>query len=148
MSDNKSFTDQFHDLVAMSIDDKGVYPQQAMAVDGEGRLSVFSLALPAPQIYEWFGAQLLTGGHCQIIFGVDRFTRPGQGTEFADVITCCHWRKEAADGLHFRIGVINYQHQPRIVRPFDWDNEYWGVQMAKEMAFLPGGPKRERMSHD
>ena len=35
----------------------------------------------------------------------------------------------------FRIGVINYQHSPRIVRPFDFANEYWIEQMTAELRY-------------
>ena len=53
------------------------------------------------------------------------------------MLTCVHW-KEGMDGKAwgdaFRIGVINYQHAPRIVRPLDFSNQFWVEQMTREAA--------------
>lgn len=65
----------------------------------------------------------------ELLWGWDMTTLPGQGTEFADAYVFVHWTrvpgKKLACAEAFRVGVINYQHEPRIVRPVDWNNEYW-----------------------
>jgi len=73
------------------------------------------------------------------MLGLDRTTKPGQGTEFADVLTCVLWdaQKDEFTAKEWRewlkIGVINYQNEPRIVRPIDWDNEYWNGRFKEEL---------------
>jgi hypothetical protein len=76
-------------------------------------------------------AVLKAEGATEIIFGVDRSTEEGQGTEFADALTCGHWVGD--NGGQWRIGVINYQYEPRILRDYDWDNAYWSQHMLEEI---------------
>ena len=64
-----------------------------------------------------------------VLWGLDMTTRPDQGTEFDDAYVFVHWVRIPGQKLTtreaFRVGVINYQNEPRIVRPVDWDNEHW-----------------------
>lgn len=108
----------FWEMVAGSIDEEGVYPQQMITVE-DGALCVHALCINPPQIMQLVKRKIAEGVE-ELIFGLDRTTKPGQGTEFADVLTCGHYK----DG-QWRVGVINYQHEPRIVRDWDWDNEFW-----------------------
>jgi len=64
--------------------------------------------------------------------GISQFQ--DEGTEFDDVLTCLYW-----DGASIHSGVINYQHEPRIVRPIDWENLFWNFTMAKEIRLFSVG---------
>ena len=78
------------------------------------------------------------GGALELIFGVDRSTADGQGTEFSDVYTCGYWKstnptEQLAKMGVWEIGVINYQGADKIVREWDWNNEFWKKQMGDEI---------------
>ena len=120
-----SLIEQFHAYVSNIIDSEGVYPAPGFALDGEGGLHIAAITDPS-LAYEWFWNQISNELAAEVVFGLDRTTEAGQGTKFADVVTCVHWREGGFSdgkepwGTAFRIGVINYQHEPRIVEPWDW----------------------------
>lgn len=127
--------DEFYAYATNMIDVKGIYPFPGMAVNQAGGMQIAALCEP-DLAFKWFWDQITLHQAKECIIGLDRTTREGQGTEFADVLTCVHWA-EAEDkkwSESFRIGVINYQHEPRIVRPFDFENEYWSKYMTGEVA--------------
>ncbi|MDB6174233.1 MAG: hypothetical protein JWL59_3544 [Chthoniobacteraceae bacterium] len=64
----------------------------------------------------------------EIIFGWDRFSQDGQGTEFPDLLSVHHWRY----GVGWRFGVINYQFEPLIIRPIEWDHPFWSPRLNFE----------------
>lgn len=127
----KPLPDIYAESVANVIDERGVYPHQAMALRTDGSLRMMALDT---DVHEWSRlfwneVQGLNGQNAEVIFGLDMSTRPNQGTEFADALVLVHWThdpdKKLADPSCFKTGVINYQHEPRIVRPIDWNNEHW-----------------------
>lgn len=132
---DKDLPTRFHESVERMIDKKGVYPQPGMALRQDGKMEIAAIT-DAQLAYRWFWEQITQNYAIEVIFGVDRTTQPDQGTEFNDVLTCCHWR-EGMDGnpwqTSFRIGVIDYQNEPRIVRPWNWANKYWSERMGTEI---------------
>lgn len=125
---------KFHEYVSNMIDEEGVYPSPGMSIDEDGKMEIAALCEPETA-FDWFWNQVTIKQSKECIFGLDRSTLNGQGTEFADVVTCVHWA-EGMDGKNwhnsFRIGVINYQHDPRIVRAFDFENAFWIEKMTGE----------------
>lgn len=133
-----SLIEQFHAYVSNIIDSEGVYPAPGFALDGEGGLHIAAITDPS-LAYEWFWNQISNELAAEVVFGLDRTTEAGQGTKFADVVTCVHWREGGFSdgkepwGTAFRIGVINYQHEPRIVEPWDWENRFWKTRVSGEV---------------
>lgn len=125
---------KFHGYVSSMIGEKGIYPFPGMSIDKDGKMEIAALC-EAETAFDWFWNQITIQQSKECIFGLDRSTIEGQGTEFSDVLTCVHW-SEGMDGkkwdTSFRIGVINYQHDPRIVRDFDFSNEFWIAKMTGE----------------
>jgi hypothetical protein len=130
-----NLVEEFERMSALAIDDNGIYPHNGMVVDKDDKLCLCALDLKPAEVFQWLWQQVTVESAKEVIFGLDRSTKPGQGTEFDDVLTCCHWREDLADKWNraYRIGVINYQIEPRIVRPIDWDNEFWKKQMGAEV---------------
>ena len=131
---------KFHEYVSQTIDEDGIYPFPGMSINKDGKMKIAALR-DSIAAFDWFWNQITIEQSKECIFGFDRFTGAGQGTEFSDVLACAHWA-EGMDGkgwyTSFRIGVINYQHEPRIVREFDFSNEYWTSKMTREvMSFNP-----------
>lgn len=127
--------DGFVKIITRSITKKGIYPFPVMHLDGKGVFHVGVLDLKPEQCFDLFWSIVCRGECSAIIMGLDRFTKPGQGTEFNDVLTVvCWWDdpKVTWKATH-RVGVINYQHEPRIVRPIDWGNAHWNKQLTFEL---------------
>jgi hypothetical protein len=129
--------ESFETYVRILINDKGIHPAP-MATEVGKFTELHSLDLPREQCWQYFFSKTLDARVTAAVFGLDRSTRPGQGTEFAGVLTCVSyvkaveqiWGFRARD--QFRFGVINYQHAPRIVRPIDWKNLFWIEQLRRE----------------
>ncbi len=127
----------FFDMVVNAIDNDGVYPHICLAHERNGQLRCEMLQLDYRQLLQHVAMLRTEGEITELILGVDRKTHKGQGTEFNDVLTCAYWKCNKppcrlSDGT-WEIGVINYQPTPRIVRPFDWKNEFWRDQMMTEI---------------
>lgn len=122
--------DEFFAHVERLIDSSGVHPFPGIAVKQDGGIE-FAAITDAGLCFQWFKTHLKKLDCAEVIVGIDRTTREGQGTEFDDVLTCFHWQREHQDVL--RVGVINYQFEPLIVRPFDWNNEFWRKRVLDEV---------------
>lgn len=132
---------QFFQSVECQLDAAGIYPFPGMSLSQDGQME-FAMITDADLCFRWFWEQTTKPETTEAIFGIDRTTRPGQGTEFGDVLTCIQWKRktEVDDSWEYRVGVINYQVDPRIVRPWDWDNEFWRSRMLQELkGFCPIG---------
>jgi hypothetical protein len=134
-----NIVERFEGLVAMSIEAAGIWPAPMLSEDDDGKLEVAALALPPEECFMQFCTKTLEPTVAASIFGLDRQTRPGQGTEFRDVLTCVLYERVGADVTEyrtrdqFRFGVINYQHRPRIIRPMDWENAFWNLHLRGEL---------------
>lgn len=128
---HKTLPEHFLGLVESLIDESGVYPHPAMSVQEDGGLSVMALDMDVNGWAQQFWSQIqgMRGQCVEAAFGLDMRTMPNQGTEFADVLVFVYWTldpsKKLADPSCFKVGVINYQHEPRVVRPIDWNNSHW-----------------------
>lgn len=131
--------EQLFEIVSRAIDEAGVYPAPGLARFPDGKTE-FAMIVEPETAYEWFWKKVHAENATEVIFGLDRYTEPDQGTEFADVVTVCHWRR----GEETRFGVINYQIEPRIVRNIDWQNHFWSLRLAMEV--LNSDPKRDSFS--
>ncbi len=122
--------EQFFEIVTLAIDEAGLHPAPGLARFPDGR-SEFAMIVEPETAYQWFWRKIRKEEAREVIFGLDRYTEPNQGTEFADVITVVQWRAFPASGI--RIGVINYKPEPRIVRPIDWNNKFWDHKVVQEL---------------
>lgn len=132
---NVDLETDFARIVASAIDEKGICPMPGVAKRQDGSL-VFAMCTDPESAFRWFRETARDETVVEIILGIDRFTKPHQGTEFADVLTVTHW----SIGKGLRFGVINYQHKPRIVRPIDWNNHFWTSKLREE--FEPMMPQQ------
>lgn len=123
----RSLTDDYFDVIERAIDEKGVYPHQGLVLKKDNKLEMHALIVGVPELVAHFWNQL--GDSEEVIYGIDMTTRPDQGTRYADALVLAHWTrdpsKKLTDPSCLRVGVINYQHEPRIVDPIDWDNSHW-----------------------
>jgi hypothetical protein len=124
---NDPLTKTYFEMIERIIDSDGVYPHQGLVLKKGDKLEMHSLAVNVPELVAHFWNQL--GDAEEVIYGIDMSTRPGQGTRYADALVIAHWTsspgKDLADPSCLRVGVINYQNEPRIVDPIDWNNSHW-----------------------
>jgi hypothetical protein len=119
----------YHSNIANWIDESGVYPHQAMVVDKNGKIGVFALDFRTPsEVMNELLKVLLKEQPKEMIYGLDRFTKPNQGTTLGDVIAGAYWNGDA-----WRSFIIEYQHEPRIVKPLDWNNKFWTAAIKEEL---------------
>jgi len=128
-----SFTDQplpdsYRDLMASCIDEEGVSIAHGIVIDAAGEMTMLALAVPPMQAYKVMLGQWLRGAR-EMIFALDRFTKPGQGTTLGDLLAGHHF----VAGVPPRPFIIEYQHDPRIVKPIDWHNAFWNRGLIDEL---------------
>lgn len=144
MTETKDLPAQFHDYMAAIIDEDGVSLPHALVVDAKGGLVVMALDLTPDQTYRVVLGEVAKGAR-EAIFALDRFTKPGQGTKYADVLAGHHFilaDTESAIEM-FRPFVIEYRHNPRVVEPIDWDNAFWNGVLKRELLQVAANVLRE-----
>jgi len=118
-------------LIGSSIDANGVYPHHCLWRKN-GKVSMAALALPRPrQVLATVVLTMIQELPDELIYGLDRFCLPGQGTTLRDCIAGAHYC-----GDKWRPFVIEYQHEPRIVKPIAWDNEFWNCSVGHDIEVL------------
>lgn len=128
MSEPLYLPDEYHRHISLAIDEKGVYPHQMLVEDKDGKLGVYALALPEPHQVLTAMLKALMEKPKQLIYGMDRYCKEGQGTTLGDCIAGAYWNGEA-----WRPFVIEYQNEPRIVKPLDWNNAWWKKAIKSEL---------------
>ncbi len=123
----KPLTEIYHDWVSSTVDEKGFEIPHGLVVAADGSITVMALAVPPAQAYEVMLKQQASHP-VEMIFALDRFAKPGQGTTLGDLLAGFHCTRERA-----RPFIIEYQHAPRIVKSIDWDNEWWNAALLREM---------------
>ena len=140
--ETKKAVEVFEQWCSTAVDEKGIYPFPMVAITKDGATEMSALALSPREAIEQFMRKIVKREVKVIMLGLDRTTKPGQGTEFADVLTCALWeaqKDEFGPGEWrdwIKVGVINYQNEPRVVRPIDWENAYWDKTIKAELADL------------
>ena len=119
----------FHDWLGHTIDESGVEIPHGLVVDQANQLTVIALAVPPEQAYQVMFAQVAKAKAREAIFALDRFAKPNQGTTLGDLVAGHHF-----SGGTWRPFVVEYQHAPRIVKPFDWTNSFWNAALTDELA--------------
>lgn len=124
----KPLIDTYREWLDVCIDDDGVAIPHGLILDGDEKLTVIALAVEPDQAYRIMVAQFEQLQAKEAIFALDRFTKPGQGTTLGDVMAGHHLTRAGT-----RPFIIEYQHDPRIVKPICWDNPFWNAVLAKEL---------------
>lgn len=120
------------------ISKKGIYPLPMLVLTARG-IDVANLKGAEVKCYEAFFRACSHPEVQSAIFGLDRRVTPEQQLPTDSVLTCILYEKtssaialvQARDC--FRFGIIPYQYRPRMVKPLQWDHEFWTRQMRQEM---------------
>jgi hypothetical protein len=109
----------FADQLPNHLNAIGVHPHIALVFNDE-QLTVLAVDLPPTRLRRAVEDAMYDNATAAV-FGMDISCRPNQGTTLADMIALFEWLP--GTGWYFG-GVIEYQHEPRIVRPLAF-NAYW-----------------------
>lgn len=130
---NNALVDEYIDFLSRQINEKGIQPFGWSRLRKDDGREVFALAVGPEESAELFWQTIGMAPpdklREELLWGWDISTKPDQGTEFNDAFVFVHWAripgKKLAVREAFRVGVLNYQNEPRIVRPVDWNNQHW-----------------------
>lgn len=136
----ESLPEKYHNVISKFIDEKGVFPHQMLVLDQNDKLGVFALALDKPnEMMHVVIKTLVKENPKELIYGLDRFTKAGQGTTLGDLVAGCYW-----NGTGWRPFIIEYQHEPRVVKPIEWNNAHWNENLKKELLdYMKGALKQD-----
>ena len=124
----------YHQYVSTLIDVTGVYPHAVMVLEQDGTMGVCALDLKPPQAMSEIAKLLIQNKTKELIYGFDRFCRKGQTEFFEDAIAGAYWNGEG-----WKPFIIEYQHDPRVVKPLNWENEFWNKSVRGELvSFMDG----------
>lgn len=125
---DKPLIDTYLDWLSLAIDAEGVSLPNALVLHEDGTMTVIALPLSPDQAYRLLLAKFGDDVR-EMVFAFDRFTKPGQGTTLADVMAGFHLVRFQEP----RPFIVEYQHEPRIIRPVDWSNESWNAALRGEL---------------
>lgn len=126
----KPLTETYFDWIATTVDEAGFEIPHGLIVDADGGMTVIALAVPSDQGYEIMLAHWAKHRPAEMIFAFDRFTKPGQGTSLGDLMAGWHIVQNAPP----RPFIIEYQHEPRIVKSIEWENPFWNAALTRELS--------------
>lgn len=123
----------FEELLPTSIEENGFSHPPLVARHHDGTITIAIMAIPGSEILQTaldkFMCDLTV---CEMIFGIDRYTQPDQGTKYADVLTVFWWAGERTENYGFRFGVVDYVPPPEtVIEPIKWDNAFWNDIMLR-----------------
>ncbi len=121
---------KFLKMNSIMIDANGIRLPQAIAKMRDGTLTIIGLDGAGGPLFCYAAlAQLVRQSvPVELVFGLDRYCLPDQGTELCDVLSVHHYRF----GHGWRYGIIEYQHKPRVVKPIAWDHPWWTERLNRE----------------
>lgn len=122
----------FSELNTMGIDEDGIRIPNAVAENVNGSFDLLALALPPNEAYAAIKTYLLEKRPPRFVFGLDRFTKPGQGFEWNDFLSVHYFEATAVPAWKF--GAIEYRFVDgkAEVKPITWDNEFVKERIAQE----------------
>ena len=126
----KPLPEVYREWIAATIDEKGVGLSHGMIVDADGGMTLYALDLTPPQAYAMMLGEWTKRRPAEMIFALDRFTKPGQGTTLGDLVAGFYCPSQSAAPRPF---ILEYQHEPRIVKPIEWDNLFWNAALHSEI---------------
>lgn len=115
----------YHNLTSQSIDEKGIFPHNALLRRG-GSIEAIGFAVEAPLAAQSLRSIMKENKPDEVVYGFDR--HGGEQGTMLDLVAGAHWNGEV-----WRPFIIEYQHEPRIVKPTNYGHEAWNMIIAVEV---------------
>ena len=141
---------------------KGICPLPMVVVDGPDHFLMIKLELNDPQAYRAFLSVIRRSETRAAMFGLDRLGDPDlQRIEMPDLLSVVLYERSESK-IHllqdrpvedikdrFRYGIISYHYSPRVIRPVNWENVFWRLELQGEMSrYLRSEEKMTRRISD
>jgi hypothetical protein len=124
--------ENYHSFMAETWDGTEDEIPMGMIRKADGSIIMVALALEPEQAYQFFLTMVVDEEATEAVFSLDRFTQPGQGTKYADVLAG-HYFDRALGKSPWRPFVIEYRKDPRLFEPVDYDNAFWNETLNREL---------------
>ena len=124
-----SLPDRYRDHLQVCIDERGIGLPHALVLDHAGTLTMIALDVSPDEIYRVMLRRWRAGAK-EMIFALDRFATEGQGTTLGDLVAGHYF----VSGEAPRPFVIEYQHEPRVLKAVEWNNPHWNAALTRELA--------------
>jgi hypothetical protein len=117
-----------------------VYPQPAIVVADDGGIEMFAIADHGGVVLETMRTRYRKGGVAGFAFGMDRTTKPGQGTARSSVVT---WAVVYGDEVH--VGIVDYDAGETVEAPSEEASPLWNERMRDNVRWIRGEPTTGEM---
>jgi len=116
-------------MSANSIDKKGIYPAMCMMeLTKDKQLQTMAIHGPVSGAMVEILIRMYKDKCKHVIFGFDRYFKPEQGYELKDGLSITYLSNN-----EWKFGIMEYQHEPRIVKPVNWNDQFWIKALANEL---------------
>lgn len=127
--------ERFENFLPIKIEKDGFPWPPLFALHHDDTVTLAVMTIPHEQIFSYACKMLSDLTIKELIFCVDQFTKPNQGTKYDDALIVFWWCGEYTENYGFRFGVVNYRPPPNtLIEPIDWNNVYWNEKMLEIVA--------------
>lgn len=107
---------------------EGVSPGLGVLVDEDGQMTILAMAISSRDFRRHVSDQISQMENPEsACFAFDCFARDGQGTTLQDLLVIYQWSKSKWSFA----GIVEYQDEPRLIKPLNTDNDHWNVVGAE-----------------
>ncbi len=139
---DESLPTMFYNMLRSYIDADGfrIMPVIARKVDGHKIISAV-IGLDGPNLLRFINGKYIQDDEIEeIVFAIDCFTKPGQGTRYNDVLNLFWWRRgHHEDNYGFVFGIVEYvpakNKRNAIIDEINWNNDFWNNAMLTFLKF-------------
>jgi hypothetical protein len=133
MSDErKPLIDVYHNMMVEQWTGDSDDVPKGLLRKADDSLTMVALALEPEEAYTAMLQMIVTEEAEEAVFALDRFTKPGQGTKYADLLAGHYYERNRGE-MQWRPFIIEYQIEPRVFEPVDYTNQFWTAALTIEL---------------
>jgi hypothetical protein len=125
-----SVLQQFISLAKRMMDENGCYPFPGILKKTDGSLEVQSFMCQPYEMFRRVTELARRPDFEEEVFGLDCYTKEGQGTELDSCVVIFHVKR----GSPTNLGILEYQWDQEegevITKPVNWENKFWNEAYA------------------
>ena len=126
----KTTLEKYIDYVKSCIDEKGIHPAPAWMLSPDDKLTVMAMVVPPEQIYTIVLGYGKKENPKEVMFGIDRYNKKGQGIDirYKSVFTIMYMNTAKEEIL---ILALPYN-SPTDIGELQHDNKWWQFAVSRE----------------
>lgn len=131
----KSLIEKWLDFLEVCREGPDVPIIHAFVLKDDDSLTMIALAVGPKEAWDIVLQEVGKMDTLELIFGIDRFTKEGQGIDTPSCVTVYHWRRDHDPSFWgYRLGVVPYDETG--CRPVIWDHPFWTQLQRAEITHL------------